>query len=205
MNTEIITDYSDRINPVKRAERIAIIQSAGQDWQESTAATREGADKFVEAANKMRSAGEKLNQSSGHEQLIFSTNGVDFVRRDVLPHLPEKMDIYQCEYAVSMARILKQPAKCFEDLTAPAIQLLLYSVELEKRKNRQGTIGEGVSTPSNVLVSTMQSAKENFDKWLQWVKENPQDSIRIQSRQAVMAQLRWAHDTYEKMAANDLI
>jgi hypothetical protein len=197
-------DYSTRIAATKRAERIATVKSAGELWKEGIADGKEGAARFVSCANKLSQAGVELNQASGHEQLLLNADGLDFIQKDILPHLPAGMDIFQIEYCVTIARVMPKPVKRLEEIPKAAMQMVFFACELEKRKVRLASLG-GAATPSNIFVSTLQSAREDFDKWRQWVLENPSDPMRAQSKEAVLSQLKWPHDAYEDLQAGKLV
>ncbi len=135
MNTlETQTTYSERAYAMTKQARQAHVDRAVTALNKAKSATGNISELEVLVLNRIREAGIEFNHASGHEQLNFTLEGCEFVRREIVPHLPEGMSIEQVRMAVKIASMLPNPIKDPKELAQlkPVIQLALGAFALKE-------------------------------------------------------------------------
>lgn len=138
----IETTYAERsVSMTKQARRV-LAEEAGRRWLKALNARDNAKECFVVMVNAVREAGLKLIQASDHEQLIFNADGMDFCRRELLPHLPVGMDLKAVQACVKLANALPKPIERPEELEEhrAELQLVMVTLELEDAPKRVGTL-----------------------------------------------------------------
>lgn len=138
MTTTELT-YPERATAMEKRARKALVEKAGALWLKAKHAAANIGELEVLAINRMREAGLALNAASGHEQLIFSLEGAEFCRKEILPHLPEGMDLRAVRVCVHLAANLKAPIASREELKAAKahVQLVLDALGLADASRRK--------------------------------------------------------------------
>jgi hypothetical protein len=113
--TEELT-YTERSVAMSRNARNQLLTEAGELWQEARVAAGDIKDLEILCLNNMREAGMKLNLSSGREQLLFNLEGLEFCRKEILPHLPPEMDLNTVKLCVHLANKIPEPIENHEQL-----------------------------------------------------------------------------------------
>lgn len=108
--------YPERAGAIAREARIECCQTAAKHWNQAVEA-KHGIDREkIKAFNELREAGISLNEASGREQLTFNENGREFVRKELLPHLPEGMTVSKVQCCCHIANTVPEPVKTIEEL-----------------------------------------------------------------------------------------
>lgn len=105
--------------------RKAAIRAAGAHWREATKAAADVGSLQIECLNQMRASGEKILEACGRTQLSFNLEVCEFVRREILPHLPPGMEINGVKACVHIASRFKDDIKTVEDLRGAKSELQL--------------------------------------------------------------------------------
>jgi hypothetical protein len=108
--------YPERAGAIARDSRINCCEEAGWHWLAAVEAKKEIEREKIRAFNELREAGIKLNEASGREQLTFNLNGKDFVRKELLTHLPDGMTLSQVQCCCHIANTVQEPVKTIEEL-----------------------------------------------------------------------------------------
>jgi hypothetical protein len=134
-----VATYTERAGEMNRRARQLLVEEAGKLWLKARNAADNIGELEIVCLNRMREAGLKINQASGHEQLIFGSDGTEFCRREILPHLPEGMDMKVVRACVHLATNLKAPVRDREELRAAKreLQLVMESLGLAEAPRRK--------------------------------------------------------------------
>lgn len=70
----------------------------------------------VACLNRLIEAGKQFNIACGREQLLFTTEGFEFARREILPHLAQGMTLDHVRAAVKLANQHPEPLRDVAEL-----------------------------------------------------------------------------------------
>ncbi len=119
-------DYAERAGAMERSARQALVAQAGQRLAKATAMGHSVGSMEMMLVNHLREAGLLLNQASGREQLKFTGEGMEFVRRELLPLLPEGTRMETVKMVVHLAAVLPKPVETLEELRAAKREAQLF-------------------------------------------------------------------------------
>lgn len=138
-NGMAVATYTERAGAMNKRARQLLVEEAGKLWLKARSAADNIGELEIVCMNRMREAGLKINQASGHEQLIFGVDGTEFCRREILPHLPPSMDLKIVRACVHLANNLKAPVQDREELRAAKreLQLVMESLGLAEAPRRK--------------------------------------------------------------------
>ena len=109
-------DYQTTAITQTRAAR----ESAAKAGAEKLAAAKVQMDAVrlneIGALNSLREAGLQFNVASGRAQLIFDLAGIEFARKQILPHMPEGITIEHLRLCVHLAKRLPEPVRTIEEV-----------------------------------------------------------------------------------------
>jgi len=125
MNTEIPKDYNQHAIAMTNRERKACAERAGALFTKAQHAAMNIGELEVVCLNRLREAGIQFNIACGREQLIFTVEGREFCRKELLPHLPPEMDIAAIQACVHIANNVPKPIETREELKAVKAELQL--------------------------------------------------------------------------------
>lgn len=136
------TTYEERAAIQTRSARKALVEDAGQHWLRALHARDNAKECFIVMVNQVREAGIRLNEASGHEQLLFTADGMDFCRRELIPHLPKGMDLKAIQCCVKLALALPKKIERPEELEEyrAEVQTVMVALQLEDAPRRLGTM-----------------------------------------------------------------
>lgn len=175
-NGMAVATYTERAGAMNKRARQLLVEEAGNLLLKAKHAAGNIGELQIFCINQMRAAGLKINQASGHEQLIFNMEGTEFCRREILPYLPEGMDLKMVRACVHVANNLKEPIKTLDELRAAKreLQLVMESVELATAPKRdqiqtahaRNLFAAYVSTTCNfrMLLDKMET-EEPMERW----------------------------------------
>jgi hypothetical protein len=136
-----------------------------------SAAVKAGEKLFIRARNKMvtaqidtvnllRAAGEKFNQASGRNQLLFNLEGLEFCRKEILPLLKSGIGLKEVQACVHIANRLPAPIKTADELGAvkQELQMSLRILGLVDKAHH-----EGQSLIERNLFCTVTTAARKFE------------------------------------------
>lgn len=122
---EGIQTYTERAGGMARQARQAACAAAAKHWQQAQAAAGNIVAAELTCLNELRAAGQRFNDAAGREQLLFTAEGREFVRAEILPHMPRGMTVAHIHACVQLAQRLPQPVTSREELAALRTELQL--------------------------------------------------------------------------------
>lgn len=117
--------HDERAHKMVKKERRACAKIAGRLFLSAkrTAAKIPGLEMSI--INDLRGAGVQLNIASGREQLLFSLDGLEFTRKELLPYLPKGMGIDEIRACCRIANHIKKPVETADELKEAKAELQL--------------------------------------------------------------------------------
>lgn len=167
MKTEPIEQtYVERAAGMNLAARVKLVKDAAGLWQKAQTSAHTAIESEMDCINLMREAGIKFNIISGHEQMIFNMEGVEFCRREIIPHLPPGMDMNNIKVCVHLASSMKQPIKTRDELRAARseLQLVFHALGLGDSPKRKEIQQHHARNLFAEFVSSTASLSLLFDK-----------------------------------------
>lgn len=164
MSTELTT-YPERALAMTKAARKAACERAGEKYHKAMHAAGNIGELEVVVINRLREAGLELITACGREQLLFSLEGKEFCRRELLPFLPE-MDLAKVQVCVHIANTVKTPLANQEELRAvrPELQLAFQMFGLADAPRRKELQTAHARNLFSDFVSRATSLKLLFDE-----------------------------------------
>lgn len=175
-NTDMETTYPERAGALARCARKTACETAGEHWLAAQAAASAIGDLEIKCVNELREAGESINRASGRDQLLFSLEGKEFCRKELLPLLPPGMGMDQVRACCHIASHVKKPIQTREELRAlkQEMQMAFKSlgmIESTKRPELQSAVTRNLfsdwvnKSTGLYLVMDELEKEEPMDRW----------------------------------------
>jgi len=134
-----LTHYSERAGAMSKSARRTACHEISKLWTQSKAAEGDIFELEKLILNNLREAGQKLNLASGREQLLFTLEGKDFVRKELIPYLPDDMGLNQVQACVHIAQHIRERVETREQVRAAKreFQLALIALGIGEKPQRQ--------------------------------------------------------------------
>lgn len=134
-----LTHYSERAGAMNKSARRTACGEVSKLWTQSKAAEGDIFELEKLILNNLREAGQKLNLASGREQLLFTIEGKEFVRKELLPNLPADMGLAQVQACVHIAQHIRERVETREQLRAAKreFQLALHALGIGQKPQRE--------------------------------------------------------------------
>ncbi len=118
------TTYPERAGEIQKQARIAACEEASVNWLAAKKAAGDVTQNEIACLNFMRAAGDAIAQAAGR-QLTFGIESKEFCRKELLPLLPEGMNMAALQACVHIASRLPKPIKTKEELASVKKELQL--------------------------------------------------------------------------------
>jgi len=181
MSTEIAeqkTDltYNERAHAMTKNERRACAERAFTFFTKAQHGAMNIGELEIMVLNNLRAAGDQLNIACGREQLVFSVEGLEFCRKELMPFLPKEMTIEHIRGCVTIANHLPAAIQTREEMKAvkPELQLAFQMMGLADAPKRRALqspqarnwFSDIVSKFAAVTVTMKElEAEESMDRW----------------------------------------
>src|SRR5579859_2498446 len=158
MKTQSATCYQDSTEVLTTKARAALLESAGRDWTAAQEAAKEAGALEIKALNLLRTAGLKLIEAAGHEQVTF-----EFLRQN-RAHLPADLGFNAVKFCVHLCRNFEKEIKSLDEARA-ARRALFEAFTLETvSKRTEAQSARETPNPWNQFVSGASSFTALFSK-----------------------------------------
>lgn len=147
---EIITYEENAIAMSKDARQEAAIK-CGEKFYEIIRSSNQAK---VDIVNLAREAGNYANIASGREQLTFNFAGIDFAKKQIMPHMPPGATINDLRIAVQVAKRIPKPISDISELDGykqELNQVMVFCGLLEEARQRDLQSASG----KNFFVSSL--------------------------------------------------
>lgn len=175
MSTELTT-YNERSMSLTKAARKAACERAGEKFVKAQHATGNIGELEIVVVNGLREAGLELITACGRDQLLFSLEGREFCRKELMPYLPPGMDLPKIQACVHIANTVKEPIATVEELRTVKTELqmafqMFGLSEAPRRKELQTAHARNLFSDwvsritSTALVGNEMEQSEPMESW----------------------------------------
>ena len=145
----------------------------------------------IDSINALREAGIHFNVASGRNQLTFTGSGFDFVRAEILPHLPATANMNHVRLAVHLAGVLPEPISTQDELRAVKSEvqqmLVLFNLcEAPRRKELQNAHARNYFADFTNTIGTMRMILEKIED-VEPMTEWPREKLEEFREDAIVA------------------
>ena len=123
--------YPERAGQMARRARTAAIKTFNKIWKRAQARALTITDEEIGTVNDLRECGLALQQMAGtRTQMLFDLAGKEFIRREILPHLPAGVGLEHVQACVHIANAVPVPIRTREELNLARQEMQLAFVAL---------------------------------------------------------------------------
>jgi hypothetical protein len=123
--------YPERAGKMAKRARAAAIKTFNKIWQRAKKRAVKITDEEIGTVNDLRECGLALQQMAGtRTQMLFDMAGKEFIRREILPHLPPGIGLEQVQACVHIAKTIPAPISTREELNLARQEMQLAFVAL---------------------------------------------------------------------------
>lgn len=192
MNNELT--YTERAGKMALKARTTAALS-GEKLYRRAEATLQNAN--IKSINLLREAGEKFNDASGRNQLLFNLEGLEFCRKSLIPLLKTGMTVKEIQMCCHIAARVKKPIETVAELHAikAELQMSLRVIGLMDQPHH-----EGQSLIERNLFCTITRAARNFELLMEDLqKQKPLTDWDEETREELKEDLKPIIDIYQKL------
>ena len=134
------TTYPERAGKMAKRARSAAIKTFTLIWQRAQKRAGKITEEEIGTVNDLRECGLALQQMSGtRTQLLFDLAGKEFIRREILPHLPAGVAMEHIQACVEISKRVPAPISTREELklVRQEIQMAFIALGLEEAPHRK--------------------------------------------------------------------
>jgi len=123
--------YPERAGKMAKRARSAAIKTFNKIWQRAQKRAVKITDEEIGTVNDLRECGLALQQMAGtRTQMLFDMAGKEFIRREILPHLPAGVGLEHVQACVHIANNVPKPIQTREELNLARQEMQLAFVAL---------------------------------------------------------------------------